>query len=631
MNFYKLGWALPFKSSLFRLNKSLFYLKLIINELCIFKKYSSLISPVEELMNYQRLNQLSAIEDVDMAYKIGTARGVKNNDLREGINMQLGAKNDSSETFRGSFDIADENKNEFDLGLTNSGSVDSVKEPSLTNQMYGVGQQSRSRSTLIRVYSESERSNFNDSTGARVYDDFRYRPIHHDDSRSPVGSAGGSTPFKSKRRHSSTLDEDRATTRPRPIGLHGTAGGFDDMQDEYVPDFDFSSAVSRWQSDENLHDSLLKAVGRQSAEGLPSFNNWSGYETDLSRSSSLSSSSLVLSSTHAKVAPIPLPGATGLPVASPNRVTRYESGNLYNGQQTTSTSSYYRTKPPLILTSAPGASYRHAKRRKSGFGEESPSSPWAATSGTTLSYASSNEASFTTDEWKKFVEQLPSDFPSLPYSQRKKMLVDKFPDIDYRAMMATLKRYFLSTSKSSTRLQGDLSRRGSLASHFLSSFTPSSVPKPSDKGTVVMGYTLGKIIGFGAWGMIRECYKNTDDDDVDSDSSTVKAVKIVRFRNNSYVKEQVLKEVDIWSRLKHPNILSLITWKLDEEYAVYCLTEKISGGTLYDLVISWGEVNHSAISLPSRCEITSQLGQQVIQALSYMHSQGIVHGDVKLA
>ncbi|SCU99614.1 LAME_0G04280g1_1 [Lachancea meyersii CBS 8951] len=481
-------------------------------------------------------------------------------------------------------------------------------------------QKARSRNTLIRVYSENERSNFNDSTGARLYDDGRYRPVHHDGQNgSPVKTSPIDIHLKSKRRHSSSLEEERELYRQN---MQMSQQSYGDMQDEYIPDLDFSNAVSQWQSDENLLEARATASQRQEQAESPCYNNWADYEADLSRSSSVSSSSIVLKSTHAKVAPIPLPQPS-IPMASPTCVRPQDSSSIF-GERTPRAlpMAFARNKASPNNSAQPNRMY---KRQRSGMDLDTLPSPLAG-------YASSNDGRFSAEELKGIVSGLPEDFVSLPYSQRKKILLEQFPNVDYKSVMTSIKRAQLTSARSSAQLPANRSRRGSLASQYLSSFTPSSSScKPNDKGSVIMGYTLGKIIGFGAWGMIRECYKTAESTENDEDTAaSVKAVKIVRFRNNALVKKQVLKEVRMWSKLKHKNVLPLIKWQIDDSYALYCLTDKIDGGTLYDLVASWGSSKSSSIDLALRSRFTAELGLQIVEALKYMHSQQVVHGDVKL-
>ncbi|CEP64442.1 protein kinase NNK1 LALA0_S11e04192g [Lachancea lanzarotensis] len=494
--------------------------------------------------------------------------------------------------------------------------------------MYQQSQKSRSRSTLIRVYSETERSNFHDSTGARIHDDLRYRPVHHDGQNgSPSKTSPIDMNIKSKRRHSSSTEEERELYRRNAKFAQHSYG---DMQDEYIPDLDFSNTVSQWQSDENILENRGGGGQRQEQSQSPCYNNWADYEADVSRSSSMSSSSIVFKSAHAKVGPIPLPQSS-IPMASPQSLRHQDTNTEFDERAPRGLSlSFARNKASPNINAQPGRLY---KRRRSGVNFGSPSSPWAATSAIATSFASSNDGPFSAEEIIDIIKYLPEDFTSLPYSQRKKILLEQFPSVNYKSMMASIKRAQLTSAKSSTQLQANRSRRGSLASQYLSSFTPSSASyKPDDKGSTIMGYTLGKIIGFGAWGMIRECYKATVGlpEKGQSTSPAVKAVKIVRFKNNGIVKNQVLKEVRMWSKLKHKNILPLIKWQIDESYALYCLTDKIDGGTLYDLVASWGNAKNSTIDLALRSRFTAELGLQVVEGLKYMHSQQVVHGDVKL-
>ncbi|CCH63098.1 hypothetical protein TBLA_0J01000 [Henningerozyma blattae CBS 6284] len=257
--------------------------------------------------------------------------------------------------------------------------------------------------------------------------------------------------------------------------------------------------------------------------------------------------------------------------------------------------------------------------------------------GSSLTYLPNNSGSIfeelkmTAEQVMELIKKLPPDFISLPYSQRKKMIIVLAPGKNYKILLSLIKRYSLKSSRSNVSLpKGNMrSRHGSIASQFLSSFSPSTSSmasigsvKPGDQGSQILGHRLGKIIGFGAWGMVRDC--------IDITSGQNRAMKIVRFKSNIKVRKKVIKEVNIWKDLKHQYILPLLDWSLDREFAMYCLTEKISGGTLYDLVISWDELRRSKIKVEDRCKITIHLITQLLKALEYMHSKFLVHGDIKL-
>lgn len=427
------------------------------------------------------------------------------------------------------------------------------------------------KSSLFRVYSENERANFDQNTGSRVYDDDRHRPIPR------VHPEWGA---QSKQRRYS-------------LDVAGKKRNLDEMQDEYIPEIDFADELTKWFDDEP-----------QPSPSNPSFNDaWSealGEEV---------SPHTTLNSLHSQVKPIPLPNAargsilatqTGSPQKEP------ENFDLSRGNR--------------------------SKRRS---GVDSISSSLGDISSNAL-----QELKMTPDEVVELIGRLPEDYVSMPYSQRKKVVMDLVPARDYRVLMSWLKKYMLTSPKSGASLhkRGSFvnsaavarSRQSSIASQYLNSFSPanmgfgcnSAVARPDDKGSLILGHILGKIIGFGAWGMIKECVNVQD--------GTVRAMKIVRFKNNNKVKRQVIKEVSIWKELKHRNLLRLSKWRLDEDYAMYCLTDRINGGTLYDLVISWGEIETSKVSREERCKMTILLCLQIVKALKYMHGSYITHGDVKL-
>ncbi|AGO12239.1 AaceriAEL120Wp [[Ashbya] aceris (nom. inval.)] len=442
-------------------------------------------------------------------------------------------------------------------------------------KIYRLEQESGSRQTLVRVYSETERSNFNEVTGKRMFDDWKYRPLYHHEEEA----------------------------RPRCDGVGSVSAGsvrWGDMQDEYVPDLDFAAAVKAWQAEELKEEMPMTR-----------YQLWSEDESDFNLDSA--SSSMIIESSHAQVSPIPFPSSTGKsPVSAAH--------SLLTLNKALGTRAGSRVFSPSNLESK-------AKHRSM--------YDWGSL--LSMSSAASIGDKFTQDDIRAITRKIPDDFLSLPYTQRKKILMDIAPDKDYKAIMSVFKKYSLVSSSSFTHLSNQGSRRsrhGSMASQYLSSFTPSSASfKPDERGSVVLGHRLGKIIGFGAWGMIRDCYDVKQSFVIspsESQPPASHAMKIVRFKNNQKVKEHALREISIWKKLHHPNILELINWKLEEDYAAYCLTEKIQDGTLYDLVSTWGESGVSTIPLDQRCKLTTSLALQLISALKYMHSKYIVHADVKL-
>ncbi|CCF59077.1 hypothetical protein KAFR_0G00440 [Kazachstania africana CBS 2517] len=270
----------------------------------------------------------------------------------------------------------------------------------------------------------------------------------------------------------------------------------------------------------------------------------------------------------------------------------------------------------------------------------------------------------TTDEIKEIIEKLPADFLLLPYSQRKKKILQVIPherSEDYKLIMFLVKKCILrelrtnisslnnsyNNSTSPVQMRPRHTRHGSIASQYLSSFSSSHTIKslsgdsnivstrPDEKGSEIFNHTLGKVIGYGAWGLIRECSDNS--------TGTTRAVKIIRFKNTSQSednddyrtiekrKSRVMREILNWKKVSHhENILPLINFKFDDIFGGICLTNRIEGGNLFDLVRSWGRIEESSISQIERCKTAGYLTLQVNKGLEFIHSSNVVHGDIKL-
>lgn len=92
---------------------------------------------------------------------------------------------------------------------------------------------------------------------------------------------------------------------------------------------------------------------------------------------------------------------------------------------------------------------------------------------------------------------------------------------------------------------------------------------------------------------------------------------------SEYQQVQIDHEVLLWKSLDHPNILKLLSVTETEDHT-YCFADRITGGTLYDLV----KENYCVgLSAP----LIVGYAQQLAEALLYLHeTMHIVHRDVKL-
>ncbi|NLE21409.1 MAG: serine/threonine protein kinase [Actinobacteria bacterium] len=119
-------------------------------------------------------------------------------------------------------------------------------------------------------------------------------------------------------------------------------------------------------------------------------------------------------------------------------------------------------------------------------------------------------------------------------------------------------------------------------------------------------YQLAGKIGSGAFAEVFEAYDATLDEAV--------ALKIVP--DGRALSARIVREVEAAAALDHPNIVALYDWFSDDEGSV--LVWELVRGESLDRVGDWlGDGDVVAI------------GVELLDALAYAHSQGIVHRDVK--
>ncbi|KAL7408981.1 kinase-like domain-containing protein, partial [Mrakia frigida] len=130
----------------------------------------------------------------------------------------------------------------------------------------------------------------------------------------------------------------------------------------------------------------------------------------------------------------------------------------------------------------------------------------------------------------------------------------------------------------------------------------------SEKLRVVGGYTLGRVIGEGTYGLVHLCTHRL--------TSTRCAIKKIPKALTS----SLTREIHHHRRLHHPNICQLLEVLATESH-IYLVTELCAGGELFDYLVERGRLpEHEAR------RIFGELGL----AVGYMHSMGVVHRDLKL-
>jgi polo-like kinase 4 len=85
--------------------------------------------------------------------------------------------------------------------------------------------------------------------------------------------------------------------------------------------------------------------------------------------------------------------------------------------------------------------------------------------------------------------------------------------------------------------------------------------------------------------------------------------------------KRVANEVEIHWQLRNPSILELFNYFEDEEY-VYLVMEICANGNLFDYLKVAKRISEEQVR---------SLGSQLIKGLIYLHSNGIIHRDLKLS
>ena len=97
------------------------------------------------------------------------------------------------------------------------------------------------------------------------------------------------------------------------------------------------------------------------------------------------------------------------------------------------------------------------------------------------------------------------------------------------------------------------------------------------------------------------------------------------YAENPENKRRILNEISIIKKYKHPNIIRFVETKKTKSH-FYIVTEYINGGNLYENLKKY----NSAYQTPFTEEIVKYLIRQILSAVDYLHSNNIIHYDLKL-
>lgn len=129
------------------------------------------------------------------------------------------------------------------------------------------------------------------------------------------------------------------------------------------------------------------------------------------------------------------------------------------------------------------------------------------------------------------------------------------------------------------------------------------------KGMITKEYNMGKPLGSGSFGTVRiATHKATDQK---------RAIKVIKKSEQD--EEKFFLEVDILSKLSHPNIMQIYEFYDDAKH-FYIVSEVCSGGELFEQISEKGNFTEKE---------AANLMKQIISAIAYSHAHNVVHRDLK--
>ncbi|CAH0562396.1 unnamed protein product [Brassicogethes aeneus] len=125
-------------------------------------------------------------------------------------------------------------------------------------------------------------------------------------------------------------------------------------------------------------------------------------------------------------------------------------------------------------------------------------------------------------------------------------------------------------------------------------------------------YYLKELLGTGAFSVVRLAESKDR-------PGLMHAVKIIDKKALKGKEDSLENEIKVLRRLKHPNIVQLLE-TFEDKSKVYLIMELVTGGELFDRIVEKGSYTEKD---------AADLIRQVLEAVDYMHVQGVVHRDLK--
>eukprot|EP01129_Flabellula_baltica_P002901 TRINITY_DN12784_c0_g1_i1.p1 TRINITY_DN12784_c0_g1~~TRINITY_DN12784_c0_g1_i1.p1 ORF type:complete len:406 (-),score=86.40 TRINITY_DN12784_c0_g1_i1:1061-2278(-) len=142
-------------------------------------------------------------------------------------------------------------------------------------------------------------------------------------------------------------------------------------------------------------------------------------------------------------------------------------------------------------------------------------------------------------------------------------------------------------------------------------YYPSSTSANNQGDDIFSRYKIGKEIGRGGFSVVKLGTKRSNGKDY--------AIKIIEKSEMDEDIDVLRREIEIMKQLSHPYIISLEeVWETED--IMYLVMELVTGGELFDKIIEQKKYSErdSVVII-----------KQILEAIAYMHENGIAHRDLK--
>jgi len=125
-------------------------------------------------------------------------------------------------------------------------------------------------------------------------------------------------------------------------------------------------------------------------------------------------------------------------------------------------------------------------------------------------------------------------------------------------------------------------------------------------------YEMGKQLGTGAFSVVQLATRKKD-----GKKFAIKCVSKTKLPPSDLL--LLSREISIMKKLKHPHIIQLVQ-VFETDDMLYLVLEYATGGELFDSIVNKGSYGEEDAAL---------IIQQIMEAITYVHSNGIAHRDLK--